>query len=341
MIIFTNENILGLIFTSLQLPFINQQITLKINNNLLRKVILSKVLTYEKIFKSYKTTKSKQMNGYQLRFLTLIQGKVISITEDGTVKKYNTNNFEFTTTAVEPSPRSMALLSQGLMALSYRRYIRIYETRSYMCEKAIEVKKGHEKCMNLVSLSGGYFAFTAHCRKVTSIFIYDKDFNYSSHSTKEFKSLSPLIELPNYQLASGSDESGVFIWKLNQKTSKLYLEKVLIDHNGPVRSLLYIKRYNLLLSGSDDRTVRVWDLETYDCVKTLLHYEKVGLIALLPGGYFITGQRGGVIRLWDIASYKCVKILDNGASNFISIFLLGDYRLVSATDIAGICIWEY
>lgn len=55
-----------------------------------------------------------------------------------------------------------------------------------------------------------------------------------------------------------------------------------------------------LYSGSDDETVRVWDLESHTCVSVIetRHLNKVSDICLTPAGRLITASQDTSIKLW-------------------------------------------
>ena len=54
---------------------------------------------------------------------------------------------------------------------------------------------------------------------------------------------------------SCSDDETIIIWSL--ETYELL--GTLTDHRGPVVSLLHIQNTKLILSGSDDKTIKIWN----------------------------------------------------------------------------------
>ena len=66
-------------------------------------------------------------------------------------------------------------------------------------------------------------------------------------------------------LITGGADNLVRVWHLGLSAPKqiaydISLRRTLYGHVGPVRCLAVCASYNLLLSGSDDRTCIVWDL---------------------------------------------------------------------------------
>ena len=83
------------------------------------------------------------------------------------------------------------------------------------------------------------------------------------------KYINQVITLPNNRIASCSyDYSIIKIWKSNPPYSDTPI-KVLEGHSNSVTSLLYIKERDVMISGSHDETLRIWNMSTYQCDKVI------------------------------------------------------------------------
>ena len=65
-----------------------------------------------------------------------------------------------------------------------------------------------------------------------------------------------------------------------------------------------------LVSGSYDKTIKIWDPDTGECIKTLKgNSDSVNCLAVLPDGKLVGGSYDKTIKIWDLKKRKCIKIL--------------------------------
>ncbi|TYH92542.1 hypothetical protein ES332_A13G188800v1 [Gossypium tomentosum] len=106
-------------------------------------------------------------------------------------------------------------------------------------------------------------------------------------------------------LATSGADRKVLVWDVDGGFCTHYFK----GHKGVVTSIMFHPDVNksLLFSGSDDTTVRVWDLLAKKCVAVLeKHFSAVSSMAVSEDGWtLLTAGRDKVVNLWDLHDYRC------------------------------------
>jgi WD40 repeat protein len=77
--------------------------------------------------------------------------------------------------------------------------------------------------------------------------------------------------------------------------------KELVGHRGDVKSLVFIDDGRMLVSGSYDKTIKVWDVAGGTVLSTLTgHGDYVASVAVNQNAkYFASGGGGAEIKIWE------------------------------------------
>lgn len=76
----------------------------------------------------------------------------------------------------------------------------------------------------------------------------------------------------------------------------------LTGHTGDVYSVAVTPDGRYALSGSEDRTVRWWDLDSGRCLRALTGHGPVLSVAVTPDGcHAVSGSDDGTVMLWEMA----------------------------------------
>ncbi|XP_058809234.1 transcription initiation factor TFIID subunit 5-like [Phymastichus coffea] len=122
------------------------------------------------------------------------------------------------------------------------------------------------------------------------------------------KDAEQLVDVPH-------DADDVLVRMMDDKTAESV--RTLHGHSGPVYCLSFSPDKNLLLSCSEDGTVRLWSLHTWSCVVCYKgHLFPVWSVKFSPRGYyFATGSHDKTARLWATDSHQPLRIFSGHYSD--------------------------
>ena len=108
-------------------------------------------------------------------------------------------------------------------------------------------------------------------------------------------------------------------------------------HSNFCFSVKFNPQGNLLVSGSFDETVKVWDVRTGECVSTLpAHSDPVtGVDFNRDGTCIVSSSHDGLMRIWDVATGECLKTIyaeGNPPVTFVKYSANGKYVLSGMLD---------
>jgi U3 small nucleolar RNA-associated protein 13 len=102
-----------------------------------------------------------------------------------------------------------------------------------------------------------------------------------------------------YRLASGAEDGKIRIWDLHKRKSVAVLD----SHVSVVRALDFSPAQNMLISGSRDKTLIMWDARTWKAKRTIAALEGIESVGYVCDGQVaFSGGENGRLRLWSTAS---------------------------------------
>lgn len=171
-----------------------------------------------------------------------------------------------------------------------------------------------------------------------------------SAATKAARALREIRNQPGYEREPTAFElwQRLYISLPKKSFRKAWIHKVLVGHDKAVVSVCISRDAKLAVSGSEDSTVRMWNVATGECIRVLktlsarpvlcarsLSLSADSRLLLFAGAYDKTFQ------VWDAGTGRCLQVIQGHDSRVNSACLSDDGRFaVSTGQDHRIVLWE-
>ena len=142
----------------------------------------------------------------------------------------------------------------------------------------------------------------------------------TTHKAHE-KDINSLDVAPNDRLlVSGSQDRTAKVWEVDYVVSgsgvirgELRLLGTCKGHKRGVWSVRFGRAERVLATGSGDKTVKLWSLDDFTCVKTFEgHTNSVLRVDFINAGMqMVSAASDGLVKLWNVRTEECASTMDN------------------------------
>jgi WD40 repeat protein len=141
--------------------------------------------------------------------------------------------------------------------------------------------------------------------------------------------LSPLKDNPKAVVAENADQ--------------IIFDKVLKGHTNSTASVAITADGKLIVSGSFDKTIRVWETESGKCLSVLKDKANPVLSVAITadGKLIVSGSLDKTVRVWETESGKCLSVLKGHTDSPYGVGITADGKLiVSGSNDNTVRVWE-
>ncbi|KAM6498698.1 U3 small nucleolar RNA-associated protein [Amanita muscaria] len=179
----------------------------------------------------------------------------------------------------------------------------------------------------------------ARCKSLTTHIAHDKDIN------------SLDVSPDDRFLASGSQDRTAKVFKIvhipasgkNAARGELTLIGTCKGHKRGIWTVRFSRAERILATGSGDKTIKLWNMDDFSCVKTFEgHTNSILRVDFLNlGMQLVSSASDGLVKIWNIKEEECITTLDNHEDKVWALAVSSaEGTIVSGAADSVVTFWE-
>jgi WD40 repeat protein len=207
-------------------------------------------------------------------------------------------------------------------------------TKDYI-KKLISKKK--QNCLNEIEEKIFKIIFNKEFLDLVTIY---EELTYTNTDLKNFIQIDDKNLVKEYLSFVDFD----YLREIFQNKFEFILDKNLKGHNDTIYSIAISSEDEFIVSASMDKTIKIWDFNTGECLKTLEgHTSAVESIAIsCCDEYIVSGSWDKTIKIWDVKTRKCLKTIEDEWEASVTLVAITDDNeyIISGNSFGKITIWD-
>ena len=206
------------------------------------------------------------------------------------------------------------------------------------CQKICEEKLQSISQINVISSSSlSLYHESFENLSNENIALFEMELKDSLNSIKsflcEYEIILNLIEF----ISNPNDDSKVKLYLNDQKSQEKNI--TLSGHTKPI-FCFQIFSDNKIITGSGDSSIKIWDIQKFKCICTLLGHRGAISHLKMSDDNLISVSADKTIKIWNLYGGYCVMTLIGHQNIIFCIKLLGNDTLVSGSFDQTIKVWD-
>lgn len=213
--------------------------------------------------------------------------------------------------------------------------IRVWNSKQ-PSQNYIQSMEHHNDWVNdIVLCCGGRYLISASCDTTVKVWNAQKGFCMSTLKTHRDYVQALAYAKDREQVASAGLDKEIFLWDVNTLTALTASNNTVTTSNlhgsrDSIYSLAMNPPGNVIVSGSTENTLRVWDPRTCTRLMKLKgHTENIKALVVSPDGtHVISGSSDGTIKLWSLGEQTCIQTLHSHDEGVWSLLMTENFSHV-------------